>query len=92
MMVQINAEMESALKSMAAMDNRSPDEVINDLIAKEFDNWQEQPDPAILAELDRRHAALMESGMAIPWETARPWIESWMSDEELPEPKKCPIW
>ncbi len=91
MMIQLNADMESALKSIAEQNRRSPEDIVHALIAQEFDVWQEPINPAVLEELDRRHAKFMETGSAVPWEKVRLWMESWFTDEELPppEPERC---
>lgn len=91
MMIQLKPDMESALKSMAEAVKRSPDDIVNDLIAREVGAWQDGADPAVLEDLDRQHAKIRSSGMAVPWESGRAWIGGWLNEEEQPDPQKCPV-
>ncbi|MDL2227113.1 ribbon-helix-helix domain-containing protein [Deltaproteobacteria bacterium OttesenSCG-928-M10] len=91
MMIQLKPDMESALKSMAEAIKRSPDEIVNDLIARELETWQDTINPVVLKDLDEQHAKIRSTGMAVPWEDARDWIGNWLSDEDQPDPKKCPV-
>ncbi|MDR1044302.1 MAG: hypothetical protein LBP33_04175 [Candidatus Adiutrix sp.] len=55
-MIQLKPDLGSALKNMAEALNRSPDDIVNDLIARELETWQDEIDPAVLEDLDRQHA------------------------------------
>jgi predicted transcriptional regulator len=91
MTIQLKPDMETALKSMAEAIKRSPDDIVNDLIAREIEAWQDGIDPVALKDLDRQHAEIRSAGLAVPWEDARSWIGNWLSDEDQPDPKKCPV-